>query len=275
MGIEQDDPVVDAGTPAAEPNRTNPITDPQSQIDTPEPEAVPEPDAKPAEDPIPKGVQKRIDRAVRQKYEAEARTKMLEERLAALEQRGQPAPIPRQVIDDTEPTIDKFDNFDQYVAAKAEYIAKRQIEATLSERERRQAAEREAAERTKTVDSWTKRVAAATAEMPDFEDVLASSDVPMTPPMQQAIMESDVGPKLAYYLANNPEEAEKIATMSPVGAIRALGRIEERLSTTKPVIKTTNAPAPITPVGTRAAVAKDPGKMSDAEYAKWRKSART
>jgi hypothetical protein len=108
--------------------------------------------------------------------------------------------------------------------------------------------------------------------MPDFEDVLSSSEVPMTGPMQQAIMESDIGPRLAYHLASNPEEAVKIAEMSPMGAIRALGRLEERLASQKTEIKTTNAPPPIKTVGTRATVTKDPGKMSDAEYAKWRKS---
>lgn len=252
-------------------NPTNPITDPRPEpIEAKEPEEKLE--AKTEEkhdDPIPKGVQKRIDRAVREKYEAQARTRMLEERLAALETR-QVSP-PRQ-NDDSEPTIDKFDNFDQYVAAKAEYIAKKQIESTLTARDKHQSAEREATERTKTVESWNKRVAAITAEMPDFEEVITSSDVPMTQPMEQAILESEIGPKLAYYLANNPEEAEKIAAMSPIGAIRTLGRIEERLATAKPEVKPTNAPAPIKPLGSRATVAKDPGKMSDAEYEKWRKS---
>lgn len=257
--------IVDEGKP-------NPITDlkPEPVVENAT-EEVAAPVEK-VEDPIPKGVQKRIDRAVRQKYEAEARAKMLEERVNAMEAR-QFAPQQRQT-DDSEPTIDKFDNFDQYVAAKAEYIAKKQIESTLTARERAQAEQREAAERTKTADSWNKRMAAATAEMPDFEEVLASSDVPMTPPMQQAIMESDIGPKLAYYLANNPDEAEKIAGMSPIGAIRTLGRIEERLSTAKPEVKTTDAPPPIKPVGARSTVSKDPGKMSDAEYEKWRKSGR-
>jgi hypothetical protein len=220
------------------------------------------------DEPIPKGVQKRIDRAVRQKYEAEARAKMLEERIAAIEAAQKPQYKP----DDSEPTIDKFENFDQYVAAKAEYIAKKQIESTLTEREKRQSAEREAAERTKTAESWNKRVASATAEMPDFEDVLASSDVPMTPAMQQAIMESDIGPRLAYHLAKNPEEAEKIAGMNPIGAIRALGRIEERLANSKPQVKTTETPPPIKPTGAASSVTKDPGKMSDAEYLKWRKA---
>lgn len=261
MEIEQEF-VVDEGQAAVVDTQT---ADPVVETTTEE-----APKVEKVEDPIPKGVQKRIDRAVRQKYEAEARSKMLEERVAAMESR-QYAPQQRQA-DDSEPTIDKFDNFDQYVAAKAEYIAKKQIESTLSEREKRQSAEREATERTKTVDSWNKRIAAATAEMPDFEEVLASSDVPMTPPMQQAIMESDIGPKLAYYLANNPEEAEKIAGMSPIGAIRTLGRIEERLSNSKPAVKSTDAPPPIKASGSTATVTKDPHKMSDAEFAAWRKN---
>jgi hypothetical protein len=261
------DAVVDEGQAASNP--TNPITDPR-----PDPVVAEEtPVEKPAEDPVPKGVQKRIDRAVRQKYEAEARAKMLEERVAAMESR-QYAPQQQRPVNDGEPTIDKFDNFDEYVAAKAEYIAGKKIESTLTAREQQQRAAYEAAERSKTADSWNKRMAAATVEMPDFEEVLASSDVPMTAPMQQAIMESDVGPKLAYYLANHPDEAEQIAQMSPIGAIRTLGRIEERLASAKPTVKTTNTPPPIKPTGAKAVVTKDPGKMSDAEYEKWRKSGR-
>ncbi len=269
MGIESDiveDPIVDAGAPeaGAARNPTNPITDPKPEPETPEEVK----DEKPEEPPIPKGVQKRIDRAVRQKYEAEARAKMLEERLARLEQQQYRPPAPK---DDGEPTIDKFENFDQYVAAKAEYIAKKQIEATLSEREKRQMAEYEAAERRKTADSWHKRLVQATAEMPDFEDVLSSSDVPMTEPMQQLIMESEVGPKLAYYLATHPEEAQKIVGMPPIRMVAALGRIEERLESA-PVKKPTSAPPPLKPVGGRASAKKSPADMSDAEYAKWRKS---
>lgn len=262
------------------PTPSNPVTDYQAEdsplpgIDSPEPDEGDPAPAPKAEEPIPKGVQKRIDRAVRQKYEAEARAKMLEERVAAMEARQfAQQPAQQRVADVGEPTIDKFENFDEYVAAKAAYIANKQIESTLSEREQRQKAEREAAERAKTAESWNKRIAAATVEMPDFEDVLSSSDVPMTPPMHEAIVESEVGPKLAYYLATHPDEAVNIARMSPIGAIRAIGRIEERLLANKPVVKPTDAPPPVAPVGTRSPVKKDPGKMSDAEYEKWRKSA--
>ena len=254
-------------------NPTNPIFDAkalaQEPVDKPEVIEPVKPEVKP-DDPIPKGVQKRIDRAVREKYEAQTEARMLKERVAALEAQSQPQ---RKVVDTDEPRIDNFNNFDEYVAAKAEYIAGKKIESTLSERDKRQSVERETTERTKTVESWNKRVAAATAEMPDFEEVITSSDVPMTQPMQQAIMESEFGPKLAYYLANHPDEAQDIADMSPIGAIRTLGRIEERLANAKPEVKPTDTPPPIKPIGARATVAKDPGKMSDAEYEKWRKSA--
>ena len=261
--------VVDQGAPEATSNPTNPITD----IRPEEPEDKPEvAEAKSEEPPIPKGVQKRIDRAVRQKYEAEARAKMLEERVAAMENRAQ-QPIAQKSIDNSEPKIENFDNFDAYVAAKAEYIADQKIQKTFAERDQRQQAERQQYERQQVHTSWQQRVADATAEMPDFEDVLASSDVPMTGAMQDAIMESEFGPKIAYFLANNPDEAVKIAKMSPIGAIRALGRIEERLS--GPAVKVaTSAPAPVKAVGTKATASKDPGKMSDTEYAKWRKVGR-
>lgn len=244
----------------------------ETPVEQPTEEVVseqPPEEKKPEEPPIPKGVQKRIDRAVRQRYEAEARAKMLEERLSALEQRQQPPPQARE-RDDSEPTIDKFQNFDEYVAAKAEWIAARKIEQTLTEREKRAAAERETAERQKTAESWQQKLQKATAEMPDFEDVISSADVPMTPAMQQAIMESDIGPKLAYHLANNPDEAVKIAQMTPMRAIATLGRLEERLSAA-PVKTASSAPEPITPVGQRATASKDPDKMSTDEWLKWRR----
>lgn len=219
--------------------------------------------------PIPKGVQKRIDRAVREKYEAQARAKMLEERLSALEQRNSPQPQAAAPAGDKAPTLDQFESFDDYVAAKAEYIASRKIEQALSEREQRQQQQYQQTQQEQLQASWNKRIVEATAEMPDFEDVIATSDVPMTPAMRDAIVESDVGPKLAYYLANNPDEATKIANMSPIGAIRALGRIEERLASS-PVKKITSAPPPVGSVAGSASVTKNPDKMSAEEWLRWR-----
>lgn len=274
MSIEGEivqDVVVDQDAPAAESKATNPILD---GAPTETEESVDTEVKKDEEQPIPKGVQKRIDRAVRQKYEAEARTKMLEERLAQLEQR-QTSQVPQQqaISGDKAPTLDQFDSFDDYVAAKAEWVAERKLEQVLTEREKRHQEERSAEYQRKVTEEWNKRITQATDEIPDFEDVVGAANVPMTNVMRDAIMESDVGPKVAYYLALNPEEAIRIAEMSPISAIRAMGRIEERLlaggATAK---KTTSAPPPVKSTTARATVKKDPGQMSDEEYMKWRKS---
>lgn len=246
----------------------NPVVEQEVVEEQPDGEVQPE---KKEEDPppIPKGVQKRIDRAVREKYEAQARAKMLEERLAALEQRVAPQPQTPAPSSDKAPTIDQFDSFDDYVAAKAEYIASKKIEQALSEREQRQQQQYQQTQQEQLQADWNKRIVEATVEMPDFEDVIAASDVPMTPAMRDAIFESDVGPKLAYYLASNPDEAIKIANMSPIGAIRALGRIEERLALS-PVKKITSAPPPVASVAGTASVTKNPDKMTPEEWLRWR-----
>jgi hypothetical protein len=244
--------------------------------DTPEntqEEAPTQTEAKPEEPAVPKGVQKRIDRAVRQKYEAEARSKMLEERLAAIESRyNQPQETRQNLqVDPNEPRIEQYDNFDAYVAAKAAYIAENRINQTLTEREQRQAAEREATDRLKSAETFRKRAEKMTAILPDFEDVVANSDAPMTPPMRYAIEASEFGPQMAYHFANNPNEAEDIAQLSPLDAARAMGRLEERLS--KPVEKkATSAPAPLTPIGGSGKVSKDPADMSQKEFEAWRRS---
>ena len=213
--------------------------------------------------PTPEELQKKFDRdaaAQRRKYERDLQTEReqrirLEERLARV--------APERESDPGMPTIDKFENFDDYVTAKAEYIASK----TLSEHEKRQAQQRAQAAQQQTVEAWNKRVAAA--DIPDFHDIVAASDVPMTSVMQQAIMESENGPKLAYHLAVNPAEAERIAAMTPIGAVRALMLIEEGFKKTVAVSKAT---PPIKPVGSSAGARKDPGSMSDAEYLKWRKA---
>lgn len=223
-------------------------------------------EAKPA--PTVEELQKKFDRDAamqRRRYEKDLQTER-EQRIRLEERLKQHNPEPE--TKDSAPTIDQFDNFDDYVTAKAEYIASKKIESTLSEHEKRQATERAKAAQQQTVEGWNKRVAAA--DIPDFQDVVQNSDVPMTNVMQQTIMESEFGPKLAYHLATNPEEAEKIARMTPIGAVRALTLIEDRLGKSSLEAKTTNAPPPVKAAGSSASARKDPGKMSDAEYMKWR-----
>jgi hypothetical protein len=219
----------------------------------------------PVEPPIPKGVQKRIDRAVREQYKARAEADQLRKRLEALESSNKPKPE----TDDKAPSIDQYDNLDEYVAAKAKYIASQEINNALTEREKRQAAERDSKLQSETVENWNKKVAAVTEELPDYYEVIEeASHLPMSDAMREAILTSDIGPKIAYHLATHTDDAIAISEMSPIAAIRALTRLEDKLSST--AAKTSAATAPITPVGQKAKVSKSPSDMTDSEFAKWR-----
>jgi hypothetical protein len=103
------------------------------------------------------------------------------------------------------------------------------------------------------IQSWAQKVQAAKAEMPDFDDMVASSDVVVNNAVRDAILESDVGPKILYHLAENNDLAKKIASLSPNAALREIGKLEARFEAkpetaqTAPVIKS-KAPAPIQPI---------------------------
>lgn len=225
------------------------------------PEVVPE---KPKDDPIPKGVQKRIDRAVRQKYEAEARANELERRLQQLEQQ------PQVKAGSDAPKYEDFDDFDAYNRAVARYEAKQEIESTLNAHQKAQAEQKAQAAQAVTAETWAKRAAAAKAEMPDFDEVVSSSDMKLHDTVYESITTSKLGPQIAYYLASNPDEADEISDMSVAAALRAIGRLEAKLEDGK--VSVTKTPAPIKPVGQKAKAEKAPEEMSPAEFAKWRKT---
>ena len=89
--------------------------------------------------------------------------------------------------------------------------------------------------------------------MPDFDDLVAASDVVVNNAVRDAILESDVGPKILYHLAENNDLAKKIASLSPNAALREIGKLEARFEVnpetkqTTPVVRS-KAPAPIQPI---------------------------
>jgi hypothetical protein len=131
----------------------------------------------------------------------------------------------------------------------------------LKDRDRQEAERRAIEERSQFERGWAERVAAAKAEMPDFDDMVNSSDVKVSDPVRDAIMESDVGPKILYHLAENPDLGKKLGEMSVIAALRHIGKLEvqfEKTETRKPVVAKSKAPAPISPIKVGAAAADVP-----------------
>jgi hypothetical protein len=169
------------------------------------------------------------------------------------------------------PTEADFETYGDFTEALADWKldqreAKREFDTRQAkERDAATAAERDFESR---VSTWVERREAFFAAHPQrqarvnaFLDTVVSGS-----PIGDALMDSEHGAALAYYLATHPTEAERIARLGPVSAIRELGRLEATISTTTsasasagPAAKTvTSAPAPPTTLAARSADPADP-----------------
>ena len=214
-----------------------------------EPEIEKEQEEKPKANPK---LERRFSEITKQREEARKEAQQerqareaLEARLAALER--QPAPQAPKV--DEEPQPSQFNDAFEYAKALAEYTADQRI----GEMRRQDAEAKQAQERQKVIETWASKVQAAKASMPDFDDIVASSDVVVNDDIRDAILESDVGPQILYHLAENDDVAKRIAGLSPKQALREIGKLEARFEVketapeTKPVVRS-KAPAPINPL---------------------------
>lgn len=87
----------------------------------------------------------------------------------------------------------------------------------------------------------------------------------------EAVLDADKPAELLHYLGSNPDLAAELADLSPVRQAKRIGQIELEMREAK---KPSGAPKPLEPVKQASSVKKSPAEMSDAEYAKWRKSGR-
>lgn len=191
---------------------------------------------------VPDGVQQRINEITRKRREAERRAERAERKLKERESRN----------------LDDLD-YDDQVA-----------ERTLTRSKREQIEEDREAARELAAEAYQARVEAVAAKYPDYNQVAHFGWEP-SPAMIEVIMDSDLGPDLAYHLGKNPAEAARIAALNPISQVRELGKIEAAIAAPKTTPKP--PPEPVRKVGSKAAgTAKDPSKMTMAEYVAYRAS---
>ena len=209
----------------------------------------------------------------RQEAERERlRASELETKLKALEQSSTPK---AQTFEDKEPQPSQFTDAFEYAKALSEWSAENAVKQMKLQEAEVKAAE----ERAKVVEAWNKRQASAKADLPDYEEMIASSNVMVSDQVRDAIIESDVGPKILYHLAENPEIAEALSKKSVTAALREIGRLEARFDVKEPskTVQKTRAPAPIQPLRASSSAA-DSGVGSDGEFhgtaSQWREARR-
>jgi len=232
--------------------------------------------------PNPK-LEKRFSELTKQREEARKEAQREREQRESLENRlreleGKAAPAPVEIQENVKPQPHQFNDAFEYAEALAEWST----EQALINRDKQEAERKAQEERNKVIDDWNKRLTEAKAELPDFDDMVASSDVKVNDTIRDAILESDVGPQILYHLAENPEIAEKLNSASAISALRQIGRLEAQferkeapVAETKPSVARSKAPAPINPIKGSSGVV-DVGVDSNGEfhgtYQQWREA---
>lgn len=212
--------------------------------------------------------------------EAAAKATRLEAELADLRARmeaNQAMPAPKDP--DPKPQRNQFVSDEDYQEALTDW----KVDQKLAEQQREQQQARTEAFQQQLADNWSARLELAKAELTDFDEVVGKSDIDMPNHLYVAIVESDMGPQLAYYLAQNPSEARLLKGMSQTSALRMLGKLEEQLAkaSEKPKeqpatgaekkpgtqVEKSKAPPPIEPLtGASGPVEKPTEQMTYAEY---------
>ena len=161
---------------------------------------------------------------------------------------SRPEPKPQTPTEDRPPERSDFASYEEFLEAKAVHSGGKAAAERIA-KERSEAKTREAAEASsKTLNAFQSKVQ---EKYPDIEDRLeAISDIEMPAGALQAIAESDLGPDILSHLADNPKECQRIAALSPLAAIREIGKLESKLEAKPEPKKTTSkAPTPINPGG--------------------------
>ena len=194
-------------------------------------------------------LEKRFSELTKRAKQAEADKANLEARLQELESRQTPAP---QQVDPVieKPQASQFNDAFEYAEALAEWSAEKALEQRDIQEQQRKVDE----QRNEVIKSWSAKLESAKADLPDFDEMVASSNVQVRDEVRDAILESDVGPQILYHLASDDDYANKLAAMPTNKALKELGKLEvqfERkeapIEKSEPVARS-KAPAPIKPI---------------------------
>ena len=248
--------------------------------------------------------QERINEALRERYRSDARAAALqkenEELKAAAEKPKPAATTPKKgdtPSDDTpaRPVQEDFDGtFEEFLKADMEWVLadglrkgradiRKEVQDEIKADRDKQAAEVQLQAEIDAAATFQQHLDETRAAHPDFDDVIENSgDVPVSPPMKEALADSPIAGTVLYHLAKNPALCVEISEMPPGQALVAMGRLEAQLEAavggapgaqapTTTARQKRRLPRPVTPVGTSsAATTVDPDKMPYTQYKAYR-----
>jgi len=192
-------------------------------------------------------IEKRFQDLTKQREEARsdasrerAENEALKARLASYEEKK-----PEAVVDaSAEPKAENYQDAFDY----ARDLAKWSANDALANRDKEEQSKR-------VLGSWNKRLDAVKLEVPEYDTIIANSDVGVSDLVRDAIIDSEVGPKILLHLAQNPDFTKELGKMTAAAALKQIGRLEAKYETvaepkepSKPVVKISKSAEPISPI---------------------------
>jgi hypothetical protein len=195
-------------------------------------------------------LEKRFSELTKQREQAKAEAQAerqqretLEARLRSYEQQA----VQKVQSFDSEPQPGQFQDAFEYAKALAQFST----EKALNERDQQEANRRANEERQKVIQSWSTKLEKVKADMPDYDDIVSTANVVVSDDIRDSILESDVGPRILYHLAEDLEYAQKLAQMPTRKALIEIGKLEklyEKNEAKQETVVKSRAPAPIKPL---------------------------
>ncbi len=275
---------VEAETPeAALPEET------KAESETPAPETkadelpLPVDEAQQTGKTLPKWVEKKLSRKEQELAQKEQEAAAYRAELERLHAQGGYHANPNTAFDN-DPGMPNRANFmdeGQYVSAVFDYkAAKQQAQAQHTVQAQQQKAQQAAMlEANKSfIDKWEAAKEEGAQKYSDFDEKVSRLDdksFPTNRAMAEAIVDSKHGNDMLYFLGTNETEARRIASLTPVQAVKEIARLEARFDARQqPAIS--KAPPPIDGIKTNAVkgvninslmeLSKNSEKMSQAEF---------
>lgn len=232
--VEKEEVQGDGETPAA---KTAPESDPENTEQEKEPKEL-------------KGLKKRFKQMTDEIRDLKGQVAA---KAAPPESPGNASPNPSDARAG-EPQLKDFESYELYFVALAKFEIKQARAAEQAEADQQKAqVETEAKNAT-----WRERKAALEETRPDFDEIVGEVKLVFPAPVYEAILTDEHGPQIVLYLAEHLDEANAIAALTPIAAVRAIGRIAVKFDKAPepPVKEATGAPKPPRPVAGAAATAK-------------------
>jgi hypothetical protein len=223
-----------------------------------------------------------IDRLNREAAEARREAAEAKRRVEELERRTSPRPAQRAQGEDTGPDITQYATYPEYQAARDVWLLQKSREVWTQEQKQAEQQRREQ----ETLTTYERRAAEFAESHPDFMEAVGSIDTQLLPAeLQAAIMAHELGPQIAYHLANDEDALFNLASIRAELMPAAVARLASRLSAApastaaaptrtavaapalaaKPI---SQAPPPVPQVGGRAPASPSPEKMTDDDWYK-------